>query len=98
MCKFKKKVCQKGLGVKADIRVSGWLLFSAHGENKIIFNEMTMMQFVIDQHAAFDFYSASSLKKQSADRHVTQLWHIIRILRLPVFAACLVENQKIPIL
>jgi len=35
--------------------------------------------FVLDQHAELDFYSASSLKQQSADRHVTPLGHIILI-------------------
>jgi hypothetical protein len=29
--------------------------------------------FVLDQHTLFDFYSASSLKQQSVDRHVTTL-------------------------
>ena len=41
--------------------------------------------FVLDQHAEFDFYSASSLKQQSAGRHVTSLRHIIMILSQPVF-------------
>jgi hypothetical protein len=31
------------------------------------------------------FYSASSLKQQSEDRHVTPLWHISLILSQPVF-------------
>jgi len=34
---------------------------------------MIEVRFVLDQHAELDFYSASSLKQQSADRHVTQL-------------------------
>ena len=29
--------------------------------------------FVLDQHAELEFYSASSLKQQSASRHVTSL-------------------------
>jgi hypothetical protein len=33
-----------------------------------------------------DFYSASSLKQQSADRYVALLWHIILIPSQPVFA------------
>jgi len=33
-----------------------------------------------------DFYSASSLKQQSAGRHVAQLGHIILIPRQPVSA------------
>jgi len=32
------------------------------------------------QHAELDFYSASSLKQQSADRHVAPFGHIILIL------------------
>jgi hypothetical protein len=34
---------------------------------------------VLDQHAEWDFYSASSLKQQSAGRHVAPLVHIILI-------------------
>jgi len=30
--------------------------------------------FALDQHAELDFYSASSLKQQSTDRHVATLW------------------------
>jgi hypothetical protein len=41
---------------------------------------------VLDQHAELDFYSASSLKQQSADRHVAPLGHIILIPSQPVFA------------
>ena len=35
--------------------------------------------FVLDQHAELDFYRATSLKQQSADRHVAPLGHIILI-------------------
>ena len=35
--------------------------------------------FVLDQHAELDFYSDSSLKQQSAGRHVAPLGHIILI-------------------
>jgi predicted alpha/beta hydrolase len=41
--------------------------------------------FVLDQHAELDFYSASSLKQQSADKHVAPLGHIILIPNQPVF-------------
>jgi hypothetical protein len=41
--------------------------------------------FVLDQHAELDFYSASSLKQQSAGRHVAPLGHII-LIEPPVFA------------
>ena len=41
--------------------------------------------FVLDQHAELDFYSASSLKQQSADRHVAPLGHINLIPSKQVF-------------
>ena len=44
------------------------------------------IRFVLDQHAELDFYSASSLKQQSAGRHVTPLGHIILNPSHPVFA------------
>ena len=44
------------------------------------------VSFVLDQHAELDFYSASSLKQQSAGRHVALLGHIILIPSWPVFA------------
>ena len=61
------------------------------------------VRFILDQHAYLNFYSASSLKQQSADRHVAPLGHIILIPSQPVFAfllnaACLAEKQHIPIL
>jgi len=59
------------------------------------------VRFVLDQHAELDFHSASSLKQQSADRHVSTLGHIILILSQPLFllnAACLAEKKQITIL
>jgi hypothetical protein len=44
------------------------------------------VHFVLDQHTELDFYSASSLKQQSADRHVAPLGHIILIPSQPAFA------------
>jgi hypothetical protein len=44
------------------------------------------IRFVLDQHVMLDIYSASSLKQQSTDRHVTTLGNIILILSQPVFA------------
>ena len=41
---------------------------------------------VLDQHAELDFYNASSLKQQSAGRHVDPLGHISLIPSQPVFA------------
>jgi hypothetical protein len=43
-------------------------------------------RFVQDQHAELDFHSASSLKQQSAGRHVAPLGHIILIPSQSVFA------------
>jgi hypothetical protein len=56
-----------------------------HDENKLIFNEM-IVRLVLDQHAELNFYSASSLKQQSAGRHVAPLEHIILIPSQPIFA------------
>ena len=44
------------------------------------------VHFVLDQHAELDFYSATSLKQQSAGRDVVPLGHIILIPSQPVFA------------
>jgi hypothetical protein len=44
------------------------------------------VHFVLDQYAELDFYSASSLKQQSAGRHVAPLGHIILIPGQPIFA------------
>ena len=41
------------------------------------------VRFVLDQHTELDFYSASSLKQQSAGRHVAPLRHIILIPSQP---------------
>jgi len=45
-----------------------------------------VVRFVLDSDAQLDFYSTSSLKQQSADRHAAPCWHIILILREAVFA------------
>ena len=69
--------------------MSDWLLFNSamfqlyHSENKLLFNEIC---FDLDPHIELDFYSASLLKQQSADRHVTPLGHIILIPSEQVFA------------
>jgi hypothetical protein len=44
------------------------------------------VRFVLYQHAELDLYSASSLKQQSVDIHVTPLVLIILIPSQPVFA------------
>jgi hypothetical protein len=55
------------------------------------------VRFVSDQHAYLDFFSASSLKQQSAGRHVAPLGHIISIPSQPVFALspyfCMWKNK-----
>ena len=43
------------------------------------------VRFVLDQNADLNFYSASSLKQQSAGRHVAPFGHIILIPSQPVF-------------
>ena len=56
--------------------MSEWLLFNTN--STISCREQVNFQwddddvrFVLDQHAYLDFYSASSLKQQSDDRHIT---------------------------
>ena len=41
------------------------------------------VRFVLDQHAEFDLYSASSLTQQSADRHVAPFEQITLIPSQP---------------
>jgi hypothetical protein len=71
--------------------MSEWLLFNAN--SAISWREQVNFQwddddvrFVLDQYAEFDFYSASSLKQQSAGRHVAPLGQIILIPSRPFFA------------
>ena len=61
------------------------------------------IRFVLNQHAWSGFYSASSLKQQSADRHVAPLdtlfwFRANQSLLFLLNAACLVEKQQLPIL
>ena len=44
------------------------------------------VRFVLDQNAELDFYSASSLKQQSAGKNVTPFGHIILIPSPPILA------------
>ena len=58
-------------------------------------------RFILHQHAWLDFYSANSLKQQSAGSHLAPLGHIILIslnlsLLLLQKAGCLAETQRIP--
>jgi len=78
--------------------LSEWLLFNA---NSAIFpakswREQVKFQwdddevhFVLDQHPQLDYYSASSLKQQSAGKHVAPLGHNILITSQPVFGLSL---------
>ena len=56
------------------------------------------IRFVLDQNTELDFNSASSLKQQSAGRHVAPLGHIILILSQIVFAltpsCCLLSGDS----
>lgn len=44
-----------------------------------------MLRFVLDQDTRLDFYSADSLKPQSAGRYVAPLGNIILIWNKPIF-------------
>ena len=62
------------------------------------------MRFVLDQHAELDFYSANSLKQQSADGHHVSL-HSDTLFKFRanqsflflLNAACLAGKPQIPI-
>jgi hypothetical protein len=77
--------------------MSGWVIvdlrqfsnlsaISYRGQFNFQWDNDDEVRFVLDQHAELDFHSASSLKQQSADRHVAQLEYIILIPSQPVFA------------
>jgi hypothetical protein len=56
------------------------------------------VRFVLDQHAKVDLYRASSLQQQSADRYFAPLGNITQpVFAIFINAACLAENQQIPI-
>ena len=83
--------------------MSVWLLFNANSAIIQLYNfqwDDDEVRFVLDQHVWLDFYSASSLKQQFADRHVAPLGYIILIPSQPVLlinAVYLAEKQQIPI-
>jgi len=73
------------------IWVSEWLLFNVKWriltyimERASYISMKWWYLFVLDQHTCKDFYSISSLKQQSACRHVTPLGHIIPIPSQPI--------------
>ena len=87
---YEDSVCLQNFNTK---RVSEWLLFNA---NSAIFQlswreqvnfewDDDEVRFVLHQHAELDFSSASSLKQQSAGKHVAPLGQIILIPGQPVF-------------
>ena len=64
--------------------MSEWLLFNTNSATswleQVNFQwDNDEVRFALDQHAVLDFYSASSLKQQSAGIHVAPLGHIILI-------------------
>ena len=69
-----------------------WLLFNAKSTAITWWEQVNFqwdddeVSFVLDQQPELDLYSASSLKQQSADRHVAPLGHIILIPSQPDFA------------
>jgi hypothetical protein len=82
------------MSIKQMMQVSEWLLFNTNsassqlyrGENNDFQGDDDKVSFVLDQHVDLDFYRASSLKQQSAGRHIAPLGHIIPIPSRPVFA------------
>ena len=76
---------------KLLLLLSKWSLFNVnsaifllfHDENKLIFSEI---RFLLNQHTELEFHSTSSLKQQTAGRHVASLGHIILIPSQTVFA------------
>jgi hypothetical protein len=57
-----------------------------HGENKLIFNEMMMRSALLQLLVGIVLlYCVSSLKQQSAGRHVAPLGHIINIYNWEYF-------------
>jgi len=56
-----------------------------YDQNKLRFDDDDDVLFVLDQHTELDFYSASSLKQQSAGRHVAPIGYIILIPSQSVF-------------
>ena len=87
--------------------MSEWLLFNVSNVLVISWREQVNFQwnddevlFVLNQHAWLNFYSASSMKQQSAGRYVAPLRHIIKIPSKPFLlfkATRLAEKQQIPI-
>jgi hypothetical protein len=69
-------------------KVSEWLLFNGNSSIFQLYFQWgdDEVRFVLHQHAELDFYSANSMKQQSAYRHVAPLWHIILIPSQPVWS------------
>ena len=79
--------------------IGQWSIFAISWQEQVTFwcDYDDDVCFVLDQHTEQDFYSDSSLKQQSAGRHVAPLGHIILILNQPVFALniCLLVCMRV---
>ena len=72
-----------GLFIWKTKKVSEWLLYNAKCAIYQLYQQNTLQcdddRFVLNQQAKLDFYSASSMKQHSTDRHVAPLWHSMLI-------------------
>jgi hypothetical protein len=95
---FDNKICLEWVGKWLLLIANSAIFQLYHGENKDNFQwDDDEVLFVLDQHAEFDFYSASSLKQQSVGRYVAPLGHIIMIPSQSVFAlspyCCVISGE-----
>ena len=63
-----------------------WLLYRFYTQNSRWDDDDEEVCFVLNQQAQLDFYSASSLKQQSADNQVAPLGNSVLIPSQPVYA------------
>jgi hypothetical protein len=62
-----------------------WLLYRFYTQNSRWDDDDDEVRFVLNQQAQLDFYSASSLKQQSADKQVAPLGNSVLIPSQPVY-------------
>ena len=67
-------------------RLWWWLLYRFYTQNSRWDDDDDEVRFVLNQQAQLDFYSASSLKQQSADKQVAPLGNSVLIPGQPVYA------------